>query len=62
MSNNHYETNYTKQYNQKLAQKEPTLHTISVELTKNPNAFYNNNNQLKINNFTNNGQIKPKKK
>ena len=42
MSNNHYETNYTKQYNQKLAQKEPTLHTISVELTKTPNAFYNN--------------------
>ena len=65
MSNNHYETNYTKQYNQKLAQKEPTLHTISVELTKTPNAFYNNyqnnNNQLKINNFTNNGQINPKK-
>ena len=59
MSNNHYETNYSKQYKKKLSKKEPTLHTISVELKKTPNILYNNyqsynNNQIKIINVTNN--------
>ena len=59
MSNNHYETNYSKQYKKKLSKKETTLHTISVELKKTPNILYNNyqsynNNQIKIINVTNN--------
>lgn len=59
MNNNHYETNYSKQYRKKLSKKESSLHTISVELKKTPNILYNNyqnynNNQIKIINVTNN--------
>ncbi len=59
MKNNHYETNYTKQYKKKLNKKDRSLHTISVELKRTPNILYNNyqnynTNQIKIINLTNN--------
>ena len=64
MSNNHFETNYSKQYKIKLAQKEQTIHTISVEIQKNTNTLYNNyqnNNNLKITNLSNNKLINTRK-
>jgi hypothetical protein len=59
MKNNHYETNYSKQYKKKLTKKDRALHTISVELKKTPNILYNNyqnynTNQIKIINLSNN--------
>jgi hypothetical protein len=59
MKNNHYETNYSKQYKKKLTKKDRALHTISVELKKTPNILHNNyqnynTNQIKIINLSNN--------
>ena len=59
MSNNHYETNYSKQYKKILTKKEPSLNKISVEIKKASNILDNNyqhynNNQIKIINLTNN--------
>ena len=59
MRNNQNGTNYGKKFTKKKTKKEPTLHTISVELKKTPNILYNNyqnynNNQIKIINVTNN--------
>ena len=59
MNNNQNERNNGKKFSKKKSKKEPTLHTISVELKKTPNILYNNyqnynNNQIKIINVTNN--------
>jgi len=68
MNNKYKEINYSKQFQKKLNKKEVILHTISVELKKNPNTIYNNysnstTNQIKIINLTNNNnnQIVPTK-
>ena len=45
MNNNHYETNYAKQYQKKLSKKESSLHTIKV-------ININNNNSININQIT----------
>ena len=62
--NNNCETNYSKYYKQKITQKEPTLHTISVDFKNMTNTHYNkynNNSKTKITNFCNNiKQINPK--
>ena len=66
MSNNHYETNYTKQYKKRLNKKETLLHTISHEFKTKPNIVNNNKNknndnvspiQIKVINLSNNGNV-----
>ena len=64
MSNNHYETNYTKQYKKRLNKKESSLHTISHEFKNKSNIINNNNNndnaspiQIKVINLSNNGNV-----
>ena len=66
MSNNHYETNYTKQYKKRLNKKESLLNTISHEFKTKPNIINSNNNknndntspiQIKVINLSNNGNV-----
>ena len=62
MSNNHYETNYTKQYKKRLNKKESSLHTISHEFKNKSNIINNNNDnvspiQIKVINLSNNGNV-----
>ena len=66
MSNNHYETNYTKQYKKRLNKKETLLHTISHEFKTKPNVINRNKNkntdnvspiQIKVINLSNNGNV-----
>ena len=64
MSNNHYETNYTKQYKKRLNKKESSYHTISNEFKNKSNIINSNNNndnvspiQIKVINLSNNGNV-----
>ena len=62
--NNNSDKNYIKYYKQKITQKEPTLHTLSVDLKNIQNTLYtkyHKNNQPKLINFCNNiKKINPK--
>ena len=64
MSNNHYETNYTKQYKKRLNKKESSYHTISHEFKNKSNIINSNHNndnaspiQIKVINLSNNGNV-----
>jgi len=64
MSNNHYETNYTKQYKKRLNKKESSLQTISHEFKNKSNIINSNSNngnaspiQIKVINLSNNGNV-----
>ena len=62
--NNNSDKNYIKYYKQKITQKEPTLHTLSVDLKNIQNTLYtkyHKNNQPELINFSNNiKKINPK--